>query len=104
MIITDEHLSEEQLILLTEDNHTPSEGETIPFYQFINENLLEKSKSNSVLGLLDINGEKEVDQNHRRLSTFSNIKFSAVSDLINSTMSTCSPQVSNYRVYWSYPQ
>ena len=93
--ITDKVLSEEELIPLTEMRHSLSEGEVIPFYQYINRQLLEMSNTESILGLLDVDTETKDEQYRDRLLSFSSRETSAVSCLINSEMYASSAQVSS---------
>ena len=93
--ITDKVLSEEELNPLTEMSHSLSEGDEIPFYQYINRRLLEMSNSESILGLLDVDIETKDEQYRDRLLSFSSRDTSAVSCLINSEMSAPSAQVSS---------
>lgn len=92
-------LSEEKLILLTEMSHTLSDGETIPFYEYINRRLKEMVNTESILGLLYVNVEtRKDDQDEGELFAFNNKEFSSVSHLINA-MSSPSAQVSNWHSY-----
>ena len=93
--IMDKVLSEEELIPLTEMSHSLSEGEVVPFYQYINRQLLEMSNTESILGLLDVDIETKDEQYRDRLLSFSSRETSAVSCLINSEMSAPSAQVSS---------
>ena len=95
MEITESVLSEEELIPLTELNYVMPGGDIIPFFQYINRQLLEMASSESILGLLDVDDVKtKVDQTRDRLFSFTNRETSVVSHLINSAMLTLSPQVS----------
>ena len=93
--IMDKVLSEEELIPLTEMLHSLSEGDVIPFYQYINRELLEMSNSESILGLLDVDIETKDEQYRDRLLSFSSKETSTVSCLINSEMCAPSAQVSS---------
>ena len=92
--ITESVLSEEELISLTEIDYFMPGGDIIPFFQYINRKLLEMARSESILGLLDVDDvETKVDQTRDRLFSFTNRETSVVSHLINSAMLTLSPQV-----------
>ena len=93
--ITDKVLSEEELLPLTEMTHSLQEGDSIPFYEYINRRLLEMSNSESILGLLDVDVEMKDEQYRDRLLSFSNRKTSAVSYLIDNEMHSPSAQVSD---------
>lgn len=85
---------EEWLIQLTEMNHTLTGGNVIPFYHFINKWLLDMTKSEIILGLLDVQFETKDDQHHNKLFDFNNREILATSHLINNAMSAPSAQVS----------
>lgn len=89
---TDKCLSEEELLPLTEMNHL-SGSETIPYYQFINEKLLEMAKSEIILELIDIDVDKKDDFNKCHNRKF-NRKNSFVTHLTNNIMENSSAQVS----------
>ena len=85
---------EEGLIQLTEMNHTLPGGNVVPFYKFINKLLLDMTKSEVILGLLDVNFEMKDDQHYDKLFKFNSREISAISHLINNAMSAPSAQVS----------
>ena len=93
--VTEKVLSEEELLPLTELQHSLKAGDPIPYYQFINRRLLEMANSESILGLLDVDVETKDEQNGGRLFSFSNRETSAVTYLINNAISSASGQVSN---------
>lgn len=92
---TERVLSEEELIPLTQMNHSLPGGDIIPFHQYLNRQLLKLANSESILGLLDVDDVETKSDHHRdRLFSFSSRETSAVSNLIDITMRTPSPQVS----------
>ena len=93
--IMDKFLSEEELNPLTGMPHSLPGGDEIPFYQYINRQLLEMSNSESILGLLDVDIEAKDEQYRDRLLSFSSRGTSAVYCLIDSEMSDPSAQVSS---------
>ena len=101
MEITERVLSEEELIPLTQMDHSMPGGDIIPFYQYINRQLLEFANSESILGLLDVADDVETKNDHHRdrLFSFSSRETSAVSHLIDITMAAPSSQVSNSRLH-----
>ena len=91
---TDKILSEEELLPLTEMNHL-SGSETVPYYQFINERLLEMAKSEIILELVDIDVDMKDDFNKNHNRKF-NRKNSFVTHLTKNIMINSSAQVSLY--------
>ena len=91
--VTEKCLSEEDLLPLTEMDHTVSGGETVPYYQFINEKLLEVTENKIILELLDVNMEATKDD----FSKYQNRKFnrrnSFVAHVTNSIETDASAQV-----------
>ena len=90
---TDKCLSEEELLPLTEMDHSLSDGETVPYYQFINEKLLEITKSEIIVELLDVNMESKDDFSKHQNKKF-NAKCSFVECLTNNRGTNSSAQVS----------
>ena len=82
----------EELIELTKMEHTSSGGNTIPFYQFINDYLLEMTRSEIILSLLDVNFEMKQAEHNDKLLDFG---VSPISYLIKNMISISSAQVSN---------
>ena len=82
---------EEGLIQLMEMKHGLPGDNTIPFYQFINNWLLEMANDEIILGLLDVHFETKDDQHH---NTMYNREISTI-HLISNVMSTPSAQVSS---------
>ena len=84
-------MNEEELLPLTEMDHL-SDSETIPYYQFINKKLLEMTKSEIVLELIDIDVETKDNFN-----TYPNRKFnrknSFATHLTNNIMTNSSALV-----------
>ena len=94
---TDKSLSEEELLPLTEMDHL-SGSQTIPYYQFINERLLEMAKSEIILELIDIDKDTNDDYNKYQNRKF-NRKNTFVTYLTNNIMTKSSAQVSFCYVY-----
>jgi len=88
-------LSEEDLISLTDMKHSLPDGDVIPYHEFVNRRILDMTKTESILELLDVDVESTDDQNRGRLFSFSNREKSAVSQLIDNAMTSPSSQVSS---------
>ena len=74
-------------------DHFLSDGETVPYYQFINEKLLEIAKSEIIVELLDVNMESKDDFSKHQNKKF-NTKCSFVECLTNNRGRNSSAQVS----------
>lgn len=93
--INKEHLGKEELLPLMEMDHRSKEDEVKPFYQYINEELLEITKTENILELLDIDIETNDTKTYQnRRDSFINRELSVVTHLIESVMKASSAQVS----------
>lgn len=90
---TDKSLSEEELLPLTTMDHSLSGGETVPYYKFINEKLLEIAKSEICLDLLYVDTETKDDFSKHQSRKFDK-KFSFCTRLTDSIKTNSSAQVS----------
>ena len=88
----DNYLTEEELIPLL-DLH--QEGNTVPYFKYVNQQLQKILERNSILELLDLddNAKEDVTRHHSSLGSRKNL---SVSYLINDAIATSSAQVSYY--------
>ena len=92
---TDKCLSEEELLPLANMDHSLSGGETVPYFKFINEKLLEMAKSEICLDLLYVDTETKDDFSKHQSRKFDKI-FSFATHLTDSVKEKFSAQVSFY--------
>lgn len=93
MDATDKRLSEEELLPLTEMNHSLPGDEIIPYYEFINLELQKMTKTEVILELLD------VDMETKHTFNFGNRKISLFTHLTERVTTASSAQVSAVDIY-----
>ena len=95
LYVTEKHLGEKDLLPIMEMDHHSEGGEIIPYYQYINEELLKIVKNANILELLDADIEINDTKKYQiRKHSFTNRELSVVAHLIETVIKASSAQVS----------
>ena len=95
----DKYITEEDITPLLEMDHSLSQGDDMPYYQFINRHILQLVKSVNILEMLDVDVETPPDnlnQSQTRLRSTSVKEKSVVKEMVRTSMDNPSPQVKSY--------
>ena len=95
----DKYITEEDITPLLEMGHSLSQGDDVPYYEFINRHILQLVKSANVLEMLDVDVETPPDnlnQSRTRLLSTSVKEESVVKVMVRTAMDNPSPQVKSY--------
>ena len=95
LYVTEKHLGEKDLLPIMEMDYHSEGGEIIPYYQYINEELLKIVKNANILELLDVDIEINNTKKYQtRKHSFTNREVSVVANLIETVIKASSAQVS----------